>query len=165
LKNENILLIIIIIGIIFSSIIFLETKTTNGFDKYEIYEIMKIIVQEPKVMNSFYPEDNYLEPAIYPEKWNDFKNLISNIRIEEENIRNLILNPIIIISTNENNSIEEFIKNNNKLTHIITDQNENRPKFLKDIFENENKYEFLIKEFDSKDLGYNYHIKVFKIDK
>ena len=25
--------------------------------------------------------------------------------------------------------------------------------------------EFLIKEFDSKDLGYNYHIKVFKIDK
>ena len=78
LKNENILLIIIIIGIIFSSIIFLETKTTNGFDKYEIYEIMKIIVQEPKVMNSFYPEDNYLEPAIYPEKWNNFKNLISN---------------------------------------------------------------------------------------
>ncbi len=165
LKNENILLIIIIIGIIFSSIIFLETKTTNGFDKYEIYEIMKIIVQEPKVMNSFYPEDSYLEPAIYPEKWNNFKNLISNTRMEEGNIRNLISNPIVIISTNENNSIEEFIKNNNKLTHIITDQNENRPKFLKDIFENENKYEFLIKEFDSKDLGYNYHIKVFKIDK
>ena len=164
-KNENIILIIIIIGIIISSTLFLEIKTTNEFERYEIYEIMKIIVQEPKVMNSFYPEDNYLEPAIYPEKWDDLKNLISTNRIEENSIRNLILNPITIIPTNENNSIEEFIKNNNELTHIIIDQNENRPKFLKDIFKNENNYKFLIKEFDSKDAGYNYHVKLFRIDK
>ena len=43
--------------------------------RYEIYQITKEIVKEPKVINSFYPEDHYLEPAALPEKWNDFKTL------------------------------------------------------------------------------------------
>jgi len=35
---------------------------------------------------------------------------------------------------------------------------------LLDIFNQENKYPFLTKEYDSKENGFNYHIKIFKID-
>ena len=50
------------------------------------------------------------------------------------------------------------------MTHIITDGNNARPEILNDIFENENKYPFAIKEFDSLESGFNYHMKIFKID-
>ena len=35
---------------------------------------------------------------------------------------------------------------------------------LVDIFNHENNYKFLIKEYDSKEDGFNYHLKLFKID-
>ena len=35
---------------------------------------------------------------------------------------------------------------------------------LLDIFNHENKYPFLVKEYDSKENGFNYHLKLFKID-
>lgn len=164
-KTKNIIIGLIVIGIILSSLIFLELKSTDNFQKYEIYQITKEIVKEPKVINSFYPEDHYLEPTAYPEKWNDFKKVFLIERIEGESVRNSILNPLRIISTDGYVSIEEYIKQNMELTHIYVDQNENRPEFLKNIYQNENQYKFLIKEFDSKDLGYNYHVKIFRIDR
>ena len=164
-KRKNLLIILVIIGISFSSIVFLETKPSDNLQKYESYQIAKDIVREHKIINSFYPEDNFLEPAAYPEKWNDFKKLFLLEREQGKSIRNSILNPIIIIPTNGYISIEEFIKQNNELTHIYVDQNENRPQFLKKIYQNENQYEFLIKEYDSKDFGYNYHVKIFRIIK
>ena len=164
-KRKNLLIILVIIGISFSSIVFLETKPSDNLQKYESYQIAKDIVREHKIINSFYPEDNFLEPAAYPEKWNDFKKLFLLEREQGKSIRNSILNPIIIIPTNGYISIEEFIKQNNELTHIYVDQNEDRPQFLKKIYQNENQYEFLIKEYDSKDFGYNYHVKIFRIIK
>ena len=38
------------------------------------------------------------------------------------------------------------------------------PDFLIDVFNNEKKYQYLIKEFDSQEYGYSYHVKKFKID-
>ena len=32
------------------------------------------------------------------------------------------------------------------------------------FFENEDRYPYLIKEWDSKDEGFAYHVKIFKID-
>ena len=40
----------------------------------------------------------------------------------------------------------------------------NRPEFLKDVFENEDNYSYLIKEWDSADEGFTYHVKIFRID-
>ena len=37
--------------------------------------------------------------------------------------------------------------------------------FLTDIYENENNYPFLIKEYDSNQISSLYHVKIFKIDK
>ena len=50
------------------------------------------------------------------------------------------------------------------LTHIVIDQNENRPDFLKHVFKNEKEYPFLIKEYDSDYDKMEYNVKIFKID-
>ena len=174
-KRKNILLGLIIIGIFLSSFIFLELKPSDNFQKFEAYQIAKEIVKEPKVMNSLYPEEHYIESAILPEKWNDFRDLFLIERTDvwfiqcrdecKQPVRDSISNPITIISTDGYVSIEDYIKENTNLTHIYIDQKTERPEFLNDIFENENQYEYLIKEFDSTDFGYNYHVKIFRIDK
>ncbi len=58
-----------------------------------------------------------------------------------------------------------------KMTHLILDEfnssvliNDELRLHLIDIFNHENKYPFLVKEYDSKENGFNYHIKLFKID-
>ena len=58
-----------------------------------------------------------------------------------------------------------------KVTHLLLDK-ENNVKLiddelrihLRDIFKNEQNYPFLIKEYDSKENGFKYHLKLFKID-
>ena len=62
--------------------------------------------------------------------------------------------------------MNEFIDYGKKegLTHLIADENENRPKFLKDVFYNEEKFPYLTKIYDSSEHGYDYHLKIFKID-
>ena len=53
------------------------------------------------------------------------------------------------------------------LTHLVVDDREYpqyRMKFLKDVFEDEEKYPYLIRVFNSKDFDYNYRLKIFEID-
>ena len=64
-----------------------------------------------------------------------------------------------------------YVLEKQKVTHLLLDENNNSPlisdelKFhLKDIFNHENKYPFLIKEYDSRENGFNYYVKVFEID-
>ena len=63
-------------------------------------------------------------------------------------------------------SVVDYIEitRNYGLTHIVTDGNNANPEILNDLFFDENRYPFAIKEFDSSDLGYHYHVKIFKID-
>ena len=62
-------------------------------------------------------------------------------------------------------SLNEFINygKNEGLTHLIADENENRPQFLKDVFKNE-AIPYLTKIYDSSEHGYQYHLKIFQID-
>ena len=41
---------------------------------------------------------------------------------------------------------------------------DHRQNFLKDVFDNEKNYPYLIKEWDSKNDGFTYHVKIFKIN-
>ena len=50
-----------------------------------------------------------------------------------------------------------------KITHIVVKE-DNDPVFLNDIFENEEKYDYLIKEYDSKEKGHDIHFKLFRIN-
>jgi len=71
-----------------------------------------------------------------------------------------------IIPTSNFDSLENYIIRNNEngLTHIITNNNIEQEKFIVEIFNNENKYTYLEKIYDSKNDGFNYHVKLFKID-
>ncbi len=63
-------------------------------------------------------------------------------------------------------SIEDYIGKSKEsgLTYIIIDDKEKRPNFLKEIFSKESDYTYLEKIYDSKNNGFMYHIKVFKIN-
>ena len=74
-------------------------------------------------------------------------------------------NQIIAIVVKRNFLLNE---KENGLTHIVIDQSQIkdnlRKTFLIEIYENENKYNFLKKIYDSNNEGLNYKIKIFKID-
>ena len=67
---------------------------------------------------------------------------------------------------NRHPALSEFISfdKNDGLTHVVVDNNPNRPEFLKDVFYNEEKFSYLTKIYDSSEQGYNYHLKIFRID-
>ena len=63
-------------------------------------------------------------------------------------------------------ALSEFISydKNDVLTHVVVDNNPNRPEFLKDVFYNEKKFPYLTKIYDSSEHGFEYHLKIFRID-
>ena len=46
----------------------------------------------------------------------------------------------------------------------MIDSNENRAEFLRDVFQNEEKYKYLNKIYDSAEYEFSYHVKVFEIN-
>ena len=71
----------------------------------------------------------------------------------------------IILYQNENNLQDWISKSKDKgLTHILIDNNKQRPDFLKEIFFEETKYTYLTKIYDSKNQGFEYQLKVFEIN-
>ena len=71
-----------------------------------------------------------------------------------------------VIKFEKAKSLEEFIEESKDkgLSHIVIDNKEERPIFMQEIFFEEKKYNFLEKVYDSKKHGFDYHVKVFKID-
>jgi len=71
------------------------------------------------------------------------------------------------------NNFDDYLTllKNQSVTHLIIDT-ENNVRFINDelrsdlkhVFDNEEMYPFLIKEYDSKKNGFKYHLKLFKID-
>jgi len=65
------------------------------------------------------------------------------------------------------NSVEDIIKDGEKLglTYLVIENDQFFHKYLNDIYENENKYPYLEKIFDSENMNYQkLKIKVFKIN-
>ena len=51
-----------------------------------------------------------------------------------------------------------------EITHLILDGGDRDPKLFNDVFYEREKYPFLTEEFNSKDYGYNYLVKIYRID-
>ena len=61
--------------------------------------------------------------------------------------------------------IQNYILNSkNDLSHLVVSNDNDLPIFLLDVYENEEKYEYLNKIFDSRENGFKNHIKLFKIN-
>ena len=151
-SNQNLLVIIVITAIIISSTLFYDYIKIDYEHEKESFEIMKRISSFAGGINEFSTESRYMYTISTMNQWPSTYN-----KIEFETA---------VINYNDNNSLTEFILDSKDqgLTHLIVDQRDNRPKFIQDVFFEEEKYNFLKKVFDSKNEGFDYHVKVFEID-
>ena len=151
IKKKNFLILFLIIGILVASISFYEYKKIDYDKERELNEIAQIISDKISGINFHPNETQYIRATEIPKEW-------PFLFFEDDH-------QIKSISTNNYNNLEEFIFNSkDDLTHLIVNDNSDLPKFLQNVYNNEEKYEYLNKIFDSKDYGFNHHVKVFEID-
>jgi 4-amino-4-deoxy-L-arabinose transferase-like glycosyltransferase len=155
LNKQKIILVIIIIGIIISSLIFYNQQKIDYDHEKETFNIMEKISSMVTVTNVLYQESSYLKTSQTLEQWPS-----SNTEM------GLYKYKIILLPTDKFNSLNDFIteSKDNGLTHIIVDNKKTRQDFLVEIFNNEDSYTYFEKIYDSKIDGFTYHLKVFKID-
>ena len=157
-KKENLLLITIVIGIILSSVIFLDYKKIDYDHEIESYLIAKDITSIVGGINHYSPGGKYIHIAEIANSWP-----IIPLPSQEENYNQSW--DIKKISPREYSSLKDYIKNSNEkgLTHIVI-RERNDVKFFNDIFYHEEKYPYLIKKYDSLDHGFNFQIIMYEID-
>tara|TARA_B110001454_G_scaffold214366_1_gene234034 strand:+ start:95 stop:1657 length:1563 start_codon:yes stop_codon:yes gene_type:complete len=153
--NKKIISLIIVIGIMSSSSIFLDIKKIDFSEDKEAYQISQIIINDIKGVNEGPSLIKYLSIVELENKW----------PIKETSGEYEKKYDIKTISTSEYDTLEELlIAEESNITHLIVDKNQNNPQYILDLLNNEKKYSFLLKEFDSKEFNYNYMAKVYKID-
>ena len=154
-QNPNKILPIILAILIIISSLFIFEKMNSVHEK-ESYLISKYLVENTQGINKIYPETKYIRSA---EVVNDFPN-----HLHKNNFGEFVPKMDVFV-INEKNLFEFIAKyENDGLTHIITDENTNRNKILVDLFKSENNYPFLEKVLDTKELGWQQHFKIFKIN-
>lgn len=156
-KVSIFLCIVIAIGV---SFLFLNFKTVDYDHEREAFKIAAEVVKRTSVINHSYlkefeiPESKYYRSAkiatleVFPIPSTEIKDTIEFVEMSGFD------------------TLEEYVEfgRTKGLKFLVVDNNPNQPQFLKVIFENEEEKVFLIKEFDSKDYGYDYHVKIFRID-
>ena len=177
-KFDKTKLILIITGItvLSLSIVYLDYTKIDYQHELDAYHIGLEVHKKTSVINKYTPEDKYVhnKDQIF---WNlgTFPVLQSETELKVKAIRTYDLdtcfreNPsanLAVCRQYDFASLNEFIDSgkNNGLTHIVADENSNRPEFLRDVFNNEEKFPYLTKIYDSSEHNYEYHLKIFRID-
>jgi len=153
-SRKKILYLILIVMIVFSSVIFLETKEKIDENHEEEYlNIAKEVIQKTDVINQYMPESKYVIIAQMHES--EFPVLSSEFKK-------------IQLLDFYTNSFEEYLSIGEEmgLTHLVLDGRDSiyRPIFFKNVFNNENEFPYLLKIYDSVQSNYDYHVKIFEID-
>ena len=148
-------MIVIFSIIIVSSIVFLDWKDIDKEHELEIYNLSLEIQNRASGVNMFFPEASYLNVAVLSK--------IDNFPIPSSEYLEKVTKQIWYT---ESNSIKEVIINGKEkgLTHLVIDDNPNRPQFILNVLSNEENFPYLIKQFDSIEKEYNYQLNIYKID-
>ena len=176
--------------IIFSSVIFLDWKAIDIEHYRETYQILVQISDRSMVINSDFGthggEFTYFHwTRLHDlEQFPDLKKNIPETKIKytlqpagvgklQRSGENVSDEASGWRDKSSIDNLEEYLKllKEQKVTHLLLDEvnhsmfinNELRSQ-LSDVFANEQKYAFLIKEYDSKDQGFQYHLKLFRIN-
>jgi hypothetical protein len=157
-KSNKTKLISIIIGItvLSLSVVYLDYNKIDYEYELDAYHVGLEVSKRTSVINDYHPEVKYVHNKI------DVASHLGTFPVLSSEIKQKVK----LIETHGFYSLNEFIGygKNEGLTHIIADENENRPQFLKDVFKNEEKFLYLTKIYDSVEQGYDYHLKIFRID-
>ena len=150
-KRKNVLIFFLIMGILVASVFFYEYKKIDYEKEMELNKIAQVISDKISGTNFHPNETKYIRATEIPEKW-------PFLFFEEDH-------KIKSISTINYNNLEKFVLNSkDDLTHLIVNDDPNLPKFLQNVYYDEENYEYLNKIFDSKNQGFNHHVKVFEIN-
>ena len=172
--NRTKLVFIITIFVVLSlSVVFLEYTKIDYQHEMEAYQIGFEVHKSASVINEYMPEVKFVhgKDDLF---WNlgTFPVLSSETERKVKGIKTYDYDTCFKEKELETGcrqydypSLNKFIDfgKNHGLTHIIADGNSNRPDFIKDVFENE-EIPYLIKIYDSAEHGYDYHLKIFRID-
>lgn len=164
--RKKLLFVLILSGILLTSMVFLNFKMWDPNEERESFMIAKFLVKDMKGVNNYYPQDRYIEAAQIPEHTDELKKYFFQEREMKKPIRDTLPNNVKVISIDKFSTLDELLINSEKigLSHLVIDNEDGRPNFFKDIFQNEEKYPFLIKKYDSSSQGFNYHVKIFEIN-
>jgi len=156
IKKPKIMIGVFLAGIILTSGIFYYDQNLVNYElEREYFEISKKINAMMTVSNEIFPADNYIRSGTiagldeFPVLRNSF-NYFS----------------VLMIPNNDHDSLEELVQfgKENDLKHLVIDTDGDGIDYLYDVFNNEEKYPFLEKIYDSKDDNFRYHVKFFKIN-
>lgn len=166
-KNREkfiILFFLILLGT--SSLVVLEIQKNEFQHENDALKMAKIISDKTTVINQYVTESGYL-PIVGLNELNKFPTS-SNEFVKYGDIKHCLnIHDCEFIIPIKDKTIKEFLDNekNHQITHIVVDNIEKRrAPFLKDIFQNENKYSFLKKIYDSNDEYSQYRVKIFEFD-
>ena len=152
-RNFSLIWIIVIIFTLIISLLFLGYKNFDYEYEQEAFKIAEVVTVTAKGINDYYPESRYYFVSELPKY--KFPTLSGSISMGP-----------ILFATEGFLSLEEFIERyrDQGLTHLVVDNSEKRPDFLRRVFLDEKSYPYLIKEFDSYKSGFTYYVKVYKIN-
>lgn len=161
IKNKKLFFMTIISLIIIISCIFINFIITDYQIEKEKYEIT---MEVNKIATSVNRDFKLLHNL----KWAD-SDVIEKFPILSTDVKQKDRVKIIEIgnkSSNEFESMEEYFEFGKKqgLTHLVLDNDNMNNSYLKEIFQNEEKYQFLNKVYDSSEFGYKIHVKIFEIN-
>jgi len=173
-NKDKLISIIFVIAILLSSIVYLDYNKNDYEYELDAYHVGLEVSKRTSGINDYYPEIKYVHNKIdvisnlgtFPILSSEIENKIKLIRTNDR----AACAKVDAIETGcrqfDYPSLNEFIDVGKKegLTHIIADENENRLQFLKDVFKNEEKFPYLTKIYDSSEHGYDYHLKIFRIN-
>ena len=179
--RKNLICCIIIGGIILSSVIFVEWKSLDAEHYRETLKIsIDIGEKEMKINKEFgkYGHEHVFWQWASVHNAEKFPILKKELAFDvNDPLNKLTYIPhgdwLVVYDFDNLGDYFQFLEKH-KITHFIVDKYRGGPEKyrikhelgldLLDIFNHENDYPFLTKEYDSRENGFNYHIKIFKID-
>ena len=169
--KKNLIFCMIIGGIVLASVVFVEWKSIDNEHYREAYEILTEIGE-----NEMKIDRELVTPwaSITYFSWAKLHDVDEFPILKEEKPESKITWTLLVEYHNlEIDNLRDYFQESqkHKITHLLLDEIISTPLItdklrhnLKDIFNHENDYPFLVKEYDSKENGFNYHVKLFKID-
>jgi len=154
--RKNVILALIVVGIFFASVSFLEYKKIDYESEHDAFIIAEFVSQNTGGINSSTMVSKYIQSAEINLKWPNLPTLNSD---------NSIPTNTKIISDTSFTTLDDFITSSRDigLTHLVIDD-KTKIDYLLDVFNHPEKYSFLNKEYDSKDQNHKLWVKIFKIN-
>ena len=151
-KNLGVIIILMVLVLI-SSIIFIEFEKRDSIHDRESFLVSQKIVELTNMTNRFH-QDGYVKTAVLSSSWPVLPEASQNGK------------PIHVfqkVSTNDYDDLAEFIIDSRKydLRYLVVDEDN---ELFAALRINPTVYPYLIKIFDSDEVGYKNHFMIYEID-